>query len=285
MLNTIPRIPVGEWVENGIDFLLFYFADTTRWISSRMNEVLSGFEEGLLVLHPMLLAAIFAVAAGLSTRKRGLAAFVFLSLCLVWNMELWPAAMSTLTLVSLATILAVTIGVPLGVAAAIYGRLHRFLMPTLDMMQTMPAFVYLIPAIPFFGLGKVSALFATMVFATPPAIRFTCLGIRQVPKDLVECAESFGATRMQRLFKLELPMAAPSILAGINQTIMLSLSMVVVAAMIGAKGLGGEVWRAIQRLNLGSGFEAGLGIVILAICLDRVLQDLVNRLRNKAARS
>lgn len=281
----IPRIPIGEWVEHGIDFLLLYCSDTTRWISTRMNDILSSFEGALLSVHPLLVIVLFALAAGFSTKKRGLAVFVFLSLCLVWNMELWPAAMSTLTLVLVATFLAVAIGVPLGIVAAVYSGLHRIIMPVLDMMQTMPAFVYLIPAIPFFGLGKVSALFATMIFATPPAIRFTALGIRQVPEELVECAEAFGSTRMQRLFKLELPVAAPSILAGINQTIMLSLSMVVVAAMIGAKGLGGEVWRAIQRLNMGSGFEAGLGIVILAICLDRVLQDLVSRIRNKTTRS
>ena len=278
---TIPRIPVGEWVEKGIDFLLLHFSDVTRWLSSEMNAILASFEGLLLAAHPLVLITVAAAGIGYLTRKRGLTIGVFLSLCLVWNMELWPAAMSTLALVLVSTLLAVAIGVPLGIAAAIYENLNRVIMPVLDMMQTMPAFVYLIPAIPFFGLGKVSALFATMVFATPPAIRFTCLGIRQVPRELVECAEAFGATRWQRLIKLELPVAAPNILAGINQTIMLSLSMVVVAAMIGAKGLGGEVWRAIQRLQMGSGFEAGLGIVILAICLDRILQNLVSRIRTK----
>lgn len=278
---TIPRIPVGEWVEAGIDFLLLHCSDATRWLSSQMNAVLGAFEGLLMAVHPLLFIAVAAVGLGLLVRKRNLSIGVFLSLCLIWNMELWPAAMSTLALVLVSTALAVVVGVPLGILAAVYEGLNRIIMPVLDMMQTMPAFVYLIPAIPFFGLGKVSALFATMVFATPPAIRFTCLGIRQVPKDLVECAEAFGATRMQRLVKLELPVAAPSILAGINQTIMLSLSMVVVAAMIGAKGLGGEVWRAIQRLEMGSGFEAGLGIVILAICLDRILQNLVSRIRTK----
>ena len=278
---TIPRVPVGEWVEMGIDFLLAHFSGVTRWVSQEMNDFLSALEGVLLFFHPLALILIAAAGIGYLTRKRGLTVFVFLSLCLVWNLGLWPAAMSTLTLVLLATTLAVGIGVPLGIAAAVYSGLHKVIMPVLDMMQTMPAFVYLIPAIPFFGLGKVSALFATMIFATPPAIRFTYLGISQVPKELVECAEAFGSTRTQRLFKLELPVAAPTIVAGINQTIMLSLSMVVVAAMIGAKGLGGEVWRAIQRLEMGSGFEAGLGIVILAICLDRVLQNLVSRIRTK----
>ncbi len=276
---TIPRIPLGQWVEKGIDLLLAHFSGVTRWISQEMNTFLSAFEGLLLSVHPLVLIAGFAVAIAFLTRKRSLTLFVFLSLGLMWNLELWPAAMSTLALVLVATTLAVAIGVPLGIAAAVYKSLHRVIMPVLDMMQTMPAFVYLIPAIPFFGLGKVSALFATMIFATPPAIRFTYLGIRQVPRELVECADAFGATRTQRLFKLELPMAAPTIVAGINQTIMRSLSMVVVAAMIGAKGLGGEVWRAIQRLEMGTGFEAGVGIVILAICLDRVLQNLVNRIR------
>jgi glycine betaine/proline transport system permease protein len=139
-------------------------------------------------------------------------------------------------------------------------------------MQTMPAFVYLIPAIPFFGLGPVSAIFSTVIFAMPPAIRLTCLGIEQVPKELIEAADSFGANRMQKLFKLQIPLAKPTIMAGVNQTIMLSLSMVVIAAMIGARGLGGEVWKAIQRFEPGNGFEAGLGVVILAMALDRVTQ-------------
>jgi len=278
---AIPRIPLGEWVEMGIDFLLVHFSGITRWISLEMNAFLAFFEGLLLAVHPLVLIIAFAAGIGFMTRKRSLTIFVFLSLGLLWNLELWPASMSTLTLVLVATTLAVGIGVPLGIGCAVYSGLHRVIMPVLDMMQTMPAFVYLIPAIPFFGLGKVSALFATMIFATPPAIRFTYLGIRQVPKELVECAEAFGSTRTQRLFKLELPIAAPTIVAGINQTIMLSLSMVVVAAMIGAKGLGGEVWRAIQRLEMGVGFEAGLGIVILAICLDRVLQNMVSRIRTR----
>lgn len=281
MAYELPKIPIGSWVESGIDFLLEHFSGLTRWLSQEMNGILGAFEGALCVLHPLFVIVAFTAGIGLLTRKRGLTVFVFLGLGLIWNLGLWPAAMSTLTLVLVATVLAVCIGVPLGILAAIYKSFYNIVMPLLDLMQTMPAFVYLIPAIPFFGLGKVSALFATMIFATPPAIRFTCLGIRQVPKELVECSEAFGATRMQRLFKLELPVAAPSILAGINQTIMLSLSMVVVAAMIGAKGLGGEVWRAIQRLEMGNGFEAGLGIVILAICLDRVLQNLVSRIRNK----
>jgi glycine betaine/proline transport system permease protein len=182
--------------------------------------------------------------------------------------------------VLIATLIAIAIGVPLGIGAAMSGQIHKIVMPTLDVMQTMPAFVYLIPAIPFFGLGKVAAIFSTVIFAMPPAIRLTCLGIKQVPPELVECAEAFGSNRSQRLFKLELPLAMPTIMAGVNQTVMLALSMVVIAAMIGAKGLGGEVWKAIQRLQMGNGFEAGIGIVIVAMILDRVLQKVGTKKRN-----
>ena len=147
-------------------------------------------------------------------------------------------------------------------------------MPVLDFMQTMPAFVYLIPAIPFFGICSVSAIFATVIFSMPPAIRFTTLGIRQVPTELIEAADAYGATRGQKLFKVQLPLSLPTVMAGINQTIMLALSMVVIAAMIGADGLGSEVWRAIQRLRPGDGFEAGIAVVILAMLLDRLTQSL-----------
>ncbi len=173
--------------------------------------------------------------------------------------------------------MALMIGIPTGILAAMNKYVNKTVMPILDVMQTMPAFVYLIPAIPFFGLGKVAAIFSTVIFAMPPAIRFTCLGIKQVPKELIECSEAFGSTRWQRLIKLELPLATPTIMAGVNQTVMLSLSMVVIAAMIGAKGLGGEVWKAIQRLQMGKGFEAGIGIVIVAIIMDRVLQKVGSR--------
>jgi glycine betaine/proline transport system permease protein len=197
-----------------------------------------------------------------------------LGFALIWNLGLWGPTISTLALVVIATLIAVAAGLPIGILAAIFPGMNRVTMPILDFMQTMPAFVYLIPAIPFFGLGPVSAIFSTVIFAMPPAIRLTCLGIQQVPKDLMEAADSFGANRRQKLFKLQIPLAMPTIMAGINQTIMLSLSMVVIAAMIGAKGLGGEVWKAIQRFEPGNGFEAGIGVVILAMALDRVTQKL-----------
>jgi len=197
-----------------------------------------------------------------------------LGLFFLANLHLWEPTIETLVLVLIATSVAVIVGIPLGILAAIYDGANRVIMPLLDLMQTMPAFVYLIPAIPFFGLGPVAAIFSTVIFAMPPAIRLTSLGIRQVPADLVEAADAYGCDRRQKLTKLQLPLALPTIMAGINQTIMLALSMVVIASMIGAGGLGGEVWKAIQRLQPGKGFEAGIGIVILAMILDRLTNKL-----------
>lgn len=277
MFPVIPRVPLGAWLEALTAGMVEWCSGATRAFSTVAGQGIDLLEKVLGMVPPWAFIPVVALLAWRATRKPGLGIFAFLGFGLIWNLGLWDATMSTIALVLVATGLAVMVGVPLGIAAAINTTVRRVLMPVLDLMQTMPAFVYLIPAIPFFGLGKVAAVFATVVFAMPPAIRFTCLGIRQVPGDLVECAESFGTTRWQRLVKLELPLAAPTILAGVNQTIMLALSMVVIAAMIGARGLGGEVWKAIQRLELGSGFEAGIGIVIVAICLDRVLQHLGRR--------
>lgn len=195
----------------------------------------------------------------------------------IWNIGLWKPTITTLALVILSTTLSVIMGIPLGILAALNKRAYKIITPILDFMQTMPAFVYLIPAIPFFGLGPVSAIFATVIFSIPPSIRLTALGIKQIPADLIEAADAFGSTKMQKLFKLQLPLATPTIMAGINQTIMLSLSMVVIAAMIGAKGLGGVVWKAIQRLQPGMGFEAGIAVVIVAMILDRITQHLTKK--------
>lgn len=277
-MMTIPKLPLGQGLEAAIDFLVEHFSFATKAFSVIMDGVLGVLESGLLALPPLALIAVFTALAFWLTRKsRGVTVFTFLGLSLIWNLGLWSATVSTIALVLIATLTAILIGVPLGILAAMYRPVDRTVMPVLDVMQTMPAFVYLIPAIPFFGLGKVAAIFSTVVFAMPPAIRLTCLGIRQVPRELVECAEAFGSNRWQRLVKLELPLATPTILAGVNQTVMLALSMVVIAAMIGAKGLGGEVWKAIQRLQMGAGFEAGIGIVIVAIILDRVLQKAGGR--------
>lgn len=274
----IPSIPLGEIIEAFINFLVDHLAGVTKAFSAVIEHMLEFIEDGLLTLPPWaLILIITALAFYLSKKNRGITIFTALGLLLIWNIGLWEATVSTIALVLISTFVAILIGVPLGISAAVSNVVNRIVMPILDVMQTMPAFVYLIPAIPFFGLGKVAAIFSTVVFAMPPAIRLTALGIKQVPKELVECAEAFGSNRWQRLVKLEMPLATPTIMAGVNQTVMLALSMVVIAAMIGARGLGGEVWKAIQRMRMGDGFEAGIGIVIVAIILDRVLQKLGQR--------
>lgn len=266
------RIPVGETIEAVIDFLVDNLSFITKGISGVMEVSLRAVDSAILFIPPLVVIALVALLAWRMTKDRGIGLFSLLGLLLIWNMELWPATVNTIALVLVSTLFAIILGVPLGILTAINKTIYRIVMPVLDVMQTMPAFVYLIPAIPFFGLGKMAAIFSTVIFSMPPAIRLTCLGIKQIPVELVECADAFGTSRWQRLRKLELPLARPTIMAGVNQTIMLALSMVVIAAMIGAKGLGGEVWKAIQRLQMGRGFEAGIGIVIVAIILDRVLQ-------------
>lgn len=273
MTMTIPKIPIGWAIEQAIDFLTLNFAFITRAISDGLETGIDVLVAGMMFFPPWILILAFAgLSWWLAGRKAGI--LTLLGFALIWNLGLWGPMISTLALVLIATLIAVMVGVPIGMLAALFPGMHRIIMPILDFMQTMPAFVYLIPAIPFFGLGPVSAIFSTVIFAMPPAIRLTCLGIEQVPKELIEAADSFGANRLQKLLKLQIPLAKPTIMAGINQTIMLSLSMVVIAAMIGAKGLGGEVWKAIQRFEPGDGFEAGIGVVILAMALDRVTQKL-----------
>lgn len=268
----IPRVPLGLGIEAVIDFLVENFSPATKAMSAVVNTGLKFIETSLMALPEWLFIALAVALAWYLTKRKGIALFTLLGLTMIWSMDLWQATVSTIALVVVSTLFTIMIGIPLGIATALSKTMYRVVTPILDVMQTMPAFVYLIPAIPFFGLGKVAAIFSTVVFAMPPAIRLTCLGIQQVPLELSECADAFGSTRWQKLIKLELPLATPTIMAGINQTVMLALSMVVISAMIGAKGLGGEVWKAIQRLQMGNGFEAGIGIVIVAIILDRILQ-------------
>lgn len=263
------RIPIREWVSEAVRYLQLQFApffDTfSDGVQAVIGSLLAGFEWLPVIVLIALLAAIAALLGGWR-----IGVFALLGLLLVENIGLWQPFMQTLALVVTAQLLIVAVGLPLGILAASSDSFERVLRPVLDFMQTMPAFVYLIPAVMFFGIGLVPGVVATFVFAIPPLVRLVNLGIRQVPKELVEAADAFGSTAWQKLVKVEMPVARPSIMAGLNQSIMLNLSMVVIAGMIGARGLGAEVLRGIQRLNVGQGFEAGLAVVILAIVLDRV---------------
>lgn len=272
----IPRLPLAEWIDDGLEALTDQFAPATKLVSDVMENGIEGAVDALMWLPPWVLIPLFALLAWRLAGVRT-ALFTLVGFALLWNLGLWEPTLQTLVLVLIATLIAVAIGTPLGILAAVSSTAYRIVFPILDFMQTMPAFVYLIPAIPFFGLGPVAAVFSTVIFAMPPAIRLTTLGIRQVPADLVEAADAFGSTRWQKLAKVQLPLAVPTIMAGINQTIMLALSMVVIAAMIGAQGLGGEVWRAIQRNEAGMGFEAGLAVVVLAMVLDRITQGITKQ--------
>jgi glycine betaine/proline transport system permease protein len=275
---SVPKLPLDDWIDQSLAFLTENFAFLTKSISNHLEDIIEGIVEGLMYFPAWVLIIVFSLI-GWRIAGNKVALGTLIGLSLLWNLRLWEATLETLTLVIVATLLAVLVGIPLGILAAISKKAYHIIMPLMDFMQTMPAFVYLIPAIPFFGLGVVSALFSTVVFAMPPAIRLTCLGIKQVPAELIEAADAFGSTQFQKLVKVQFPLAIPTIMAGINQTIMLALSMVVIAAMIGAGGLGGEVWKAIQRLEAGMGFQAGIAIVILAIILDRISQKIGQKQR------
>ena len=271
---NIYRVPIGDAIEAFIDFFVTHFSFATIAFSKFTIKGINYLSDIMMFLPPWAMILIFTALAWYLSKKWGIALFTLIGMSLIWNMQLWGATIETIALIIIATLISVAIGIPLGILSALSNTAYRIITPILDVMQTMPAFVYLIPAIPFFGLGAVGAIFATVIFSVPPCIRLTCLGIKQVPKELVEAADAFGSSKGQKLFKVQLPIAKTTIMAGINQTIMLALSMVVIAAMIGAKGLGGEVWKAIQRLEAGRGFEAGIGIVIIAIILDRVMQQV-----------
>jgi glycine betaine/proline transport system permease protein len=266
------RIPIGYYVERGVDWVQIHLGpalDTISLIIGTLSESL----EKLLLLIPVWLAVTAIVALGWWRVGWRFAVFAVVGLGLVLGMNLWDQTIQTLSLVLSSAIVALIIGVPLGIAMARNDHVEAAVRPILDFMQTMPAFVYLIPAAIFFGLGTVPGTIATVVFSMPPAVRLTNLGIRQVSREKVEAGQSFGCTSRQLLFKVQIPLAMPSIMAGVNQTIMLALSMVVIASMIGAGGLGNTVLTGIQRLNVGLGFEGGLGVVIVAILLDRITQS------------
>ncbi|MGW0700841.1 ABC transporter permease/substrate binding protein [Streptomyces sp. NPDC002867] len=265
----MPRLHLGAWVDSGVDWLQRHLSWLFDAISSLVTGMYDGIDAALSAPEPLLFAGVLAVAAWW---LRGLLAGVlaFAGFALIDSIELWNDAMSTLSLVLVATIVTLVISVPLGIWASRSKAVSAVTRPVLDFMQTMPAMVYLIPGIIFFGVGVVPGIIATIVFALPPGVRMTELGIRQVDGELVEAAEAFGTTQRNTLLRVQLPLALPTIMAGINQVIMLGLSMVVIAGMVGGGGLGGAVYRAIGNVDIGLGFEAGISIVILAMYLDRI---------------
>jgi len=279
MLNNILqyKLPLGDIIESVIDFLTTNFRFVFRTISDRLDNALTFFQDDILLGIPPLLMILLIAIISWKLANRGVGIFSLIGLLVIYNLNLWTPTMSTLSMVLTSTTISILLGIPIGILTAKNQTIHRVIMPIMDLMQTMPAFVYLIPAVSFFRMGKVPGVFATVIFSIAPCIRLTNLGIRQVPKELIEAADAFGSTGVQKLVKVQLPLALPTIMAGINQTIMLSLSMVVISAMIGAGGLGREVWHGIQRLQVGSAFEAGVAVVILAMILDRITQSVATK--------
>jgi len=267
-------LPVREWLTAMVNWIVDNFRGFFRaYLSPPVRGVMSAIEGALGAIPPtVFLALLFVIGWRAASWRVGL--FAVLSFSLVGLMGVWDQMIVTLSLVATAVVFCVLIGLPIGIVCSRSDRFYTFIRPVLDIMQTTPPFVYLVPAVMLFSIGNVPGLVATIIFAMPPVIRLTNLGIRQVPGDLVEAAVAFGSTRRDILWKVQLPLALPTVMAGINQTIMLSLSMVVIAAIIGAGGLGLEVYAGLERLNIGQAFVGGIGIVLLAMVLDRITQGL-----------
>lgn len=272
------KLPLGNYTERGVDWLVDNGANFFDAFSESLEWFIHVFTSALLWFHPAAFIATLAIIAFAIHRSTSLVVYVIGSLLLIWNLGYWVETMQTLALVLNATLVCMLVGLPVGIYAAHHPWLYKALRPVLDLMQTVPTFVYLIPTLTLFGLGVVPGLISTVIFAIAAPIRLTYLGISEVPTEMKEAGESFGATKAQLLFRIELPAAASSIAAGITQCIMLSLSMVVIAALVGADGLGKPVVRALNTVDIASGFEAGLAIVLLAILLDRMFKQ-----RNPAA--
>ncbi|MBN9037072.1 MAG: choline ABC transporter permease subunit [Rhizobiales bacterium] len=271
------KVPIGRWGKTFIDFIVDHFEWLFDAIKLTLNVVVGEVTAALLMVPPVLLALLVAALAWWMQRSWKLALGVFIGLALIINLGLWKETVQTLVIVVFATAISMSIGVPIGIWAAHKPRIWAFTQPTLDLMQTMPTFVYLIPILILFGLGAAPALIVTIIFAMPAPVRMTYLGITSIPRAMIEAGEAFGATPRQLLWKVELPAALPSIMAGLTQCIMLSLSMVVFATLIGAPSLGNPVFKALSNRNIPLGIEAGLAIVILAIVLDRMLAQRVGK--------
>lgn len=267
---TDNKIPIGSWMESFVDWLTYNADFIFDAISITLEWLILNVVELIVWLPPFVPMAAAAAIAWFLHRSVPLVIFVAAALLLILNLGYWQEMLETLVLVLTATTISIMIGVPIGILAAHKPWLYTLLRPVLDLMQTIPTFVYLIPTLVLFGLGVVPGLISTIIFAIAAPIRLTYLGISKVPGDLIEAGRAFGATPFKLLYKVELPAAMPSIMAGITQCIMLSLSMVVIAALVGADGLGKPVIRALNTVNISQGFEAGLAIVLVAIILDRI---------------
>jgi glycine betaine/proline transport system permease protein len=274
--DLIPRIPLADWTNDAEEYI------TERLQLDPVAEALDALVDSLtfLLIAPpaLLMVGVLAVIAFFLAGWR-VALFTVLGLLLIISLDLWEAAMESLALILLATVVSLAVGIPLGIIAAKSSTVESTILPVLDVMQTMPAFVYLVPIVVLLSTGNPVALIATVVFAMPPAVRLTLIGIQQVPRETVEAAQAFGATPWQTLFKVELPLSLTSIMAGVNQVIMLSLSMVVISALAGAGGLGEPVVSGLGQLDVGAALVGGIGIVIIAIILDRVTRGLEKRRR------
>lgn len=270
---TDNKIPLGAWMENFVDWLVTAASGFFDLVSITLETMIVTMVDAIDSVHPLAVIAIVLIGVWFLHRSIGLLVFITLSLLLIINMGYWVETIQTLVLVVSATAISVLIGVPIGIAAAHRPWLYTMLRPILDLMQTIPTFVYLIPTLILFGLGYVPGLISTIIFAIAAPIRLTYLGVSKVPSELIEAGLAFGCTKSKLLYKVELPAAMPNIMAGVTQCIMLSLSMVVVAALVGADGLGKPVIRALNTVNISQGFEAGVAIVLVAIMLDRICKS------------
>ncbi|MFC4565202.1 ABC transporter permease [Nocardiopsis mangrovi] len=270
----MPRIPVGAAIESALQWLVDNVGGFFDGVAAVLLFAVNAVYTALASLMPFALIAVFALLAAVAVRSIALTAFTVLAFLLVDGMQLWTETLETLAVVIIAALMSIAVGVPIGILAANSPRVSFYVRPVLDFMQTLPVFVYLVPSVFFFGIGVVPGIVATTVFAIPPAVRLTELGIRQVDAEIVEAARAFGPRPGQVLREVQLPLALPSIMTGVNQVIMLALSMVVVAGMVGAEGLGGVVVSGVTQFNIGVAFEGGIAVVILAIYLDRVTSAL-----------
>ncbi|HAI32110.1 MULTISPECIES: ABC transporter permease [unclassified Thalassospira] len=266
------NVPLGKWVNQFVDWLVVNYGAAFEAFADSLLTVLVALEQVLRGAPWWVVLIAIAAITWHASKNWKLVVGLVIAMFAIGMLGLWDKAMQTLALMIVATSLSVLIGIPVGIAMAMSNRLRAVMLPILDTMQTMPSFVYLIPALMLFGLGKVPAILATVIYAAPPVMRLTDLGIRLVDQEVLEASRSFGASRKQILFGVQLPLALPNIMAGINQTTMMSISMVVIASMIGARGLGEQVLMGIQRLDVGAGMEAGIAIVLLAVVFDRIGQ-------------